>query len=170
MRRWRKLINAFDSTINILAIVGAIVILFIMLSISTEVSMRYFLNLAPTWVIEISEYCLVFMTFLAAAWILREEGHVRIDIVLNRLSHRAQAILNSITSILGAIIWFIITWYGAQVTWTYFLNDVRTPSFLEMPFAPLLIVIPITSFVLSIQFLRRAYGYLKSRRLSPAQK
>lgn len=83
------------------------------------------------------------------------------DIMLNLLKPGTQAVLNIITSIIGAIICFVLIWYGVKVTWDsfqgghYFLTELEPPQFL------ILFVIPLGSFMLFIQFLRRANGYLR---------
>ena len=88
------------------------------------------------------------------------------DIVLTRLSPKMQAIINIITSILGAFICLLLTWYGTQVTWEHFREGLSTETALRLPMVYLLAIIPAGSFLLFIQFLRRAYGFSESLRLS----
>jgi TRAP-type C4-dicarboxylate transport system permease small subunit len=96
------------------------------------------------------------------AWVLKIEGHVKIDLVVNRLNPRNQCLVNSITSILGAITCLVLLWYGTKVSWELFERGTITNTILELPSAPLFAIVPIGSFLLFIQFLRRSYGYLKS--------
>jgi TRAP-type C4-dicarboxylate transport system permease small subunit len=96
------------------------------------------------------------------AWVLKIEGHVKIDLVVNRLNPRNQCVVNSITSILGAITCLVLLWYGTKVSWEFFERGTITNTILELPSAPLFAIVPIGSFLLFIQFLRRSYGYLKS--------
>ncbi len=166
MKLVRKISPIFDRVIGILAALAAAVLLFIVLIISMEVALRYFWNLPIVWVVEITEYGLLFVTFLVAAWVLKREGHVKMDLVLNRLKPRIQALFNIITSIIGAIICLVIIWYSAQTTWIHFQEGSFLPSFLNIPDAYILFIIPIGYFLLFIQFLRRTYGYLGQWRAS----
>ncbi|MFC2047546.1 TRAP transporter small permease, partial [Chloroflexota bacterium] len=118
------------------------------------------------WVIEVGEYGLLYMSFLGAAWVLRREGHVKMDLVLNRLKLRSQVLLNVITSILGAIVFLIVTWYSAHFTWDLFQLGYIVDAYLDPPKWPIMAIIPVGSFLFSIQFLRRSYGYLRNWRAS----
>jgi TRAP-type C4-dicarboxylate transport system permease small subunit len=114
------------------------------------------------WVLETTEYILVWFTFLAAAWILKQEGHVKVEILVSRLNPRVQALLGIITSIIGVVLCSLLIVYGSQVVWDFSQRNLLMDSLLEPPKAPLLAIIPIGSFFLLIQFLRRSYGYLES--------
>ena len=147
-----------------LTFLAAIFLTFITLSVSAEIVMRYFLNRSLKWVVEVSEYSLVWVTFLSTAWVLRREAHIKMDLVLNRLKPETQALLNAITSVVGAIICLLLVWYGTGVTWDHFLRGAAKHGMMEVPAAPILGIVPIGSFLLFIQFLRRSYGYLRNWR------
>ncbi len=170
MKLLTKVTAIFDRTIGSLAALASFLILFIAVSVSTAVVMRYFLGRPIFWVIEISGYSLLYITFLTAAWLLKNEGHVKMDLLLNRLRPGAQSILNMITSAVSAIALLIVVRYSARATWEYYINDYYVPGLLEPPQWAILIIIPIGSLLLSIQFLRRTYGYLTNwRALSKKQ-
>ncbi len=157
----------FDRTNGILVFLAALFLAFITLSVSTEIVMRYFLNRSIIWVVEISEYSILWVVFLSTAWVLRNEGHVKMDLVLSRLKPRNQTLLNIITSVVGAIVCFILVWYGAGVTLDHFLRGAGKLRMIEVPAAAIMVIIPTGCFLLFLQFLRRAYGYLRSWRVSP---
>ena len=151
---------SFDGILNLCSVLVALVLVFMMLAVAYEVVMRYFFVQPTLWVLEIVEWSLVWIAFLSAAWVLRAEGHVKMDIILERLNPRVQTIINVITSILGALVCLTLVWYSSQVTWDHFVRGVLEPRFLPVPKAPLLIIIPIGTFLLLIQFLRRAFNFL----------
>lgn len=156
----KKFTSFFDRIINFMAVLAGILLLFSILSITLEVTLRYFLDRPIGWVIEISEYTLLYITFLVAAWVLKKEGHVRMDVVLNWLNPKIQSVMNMITSGISAIVCFILTWYGIKVTWELFETGYFTPTILELPKFIIIAIIFIGSVLLLIQFLRRTYGYL----------
>ncbi len=167
MKQLTKITAIFDRTLALLAILAGVVIIFIMLSVLTEIVMRDFLNRPQTWVVELSEYALLWITFLGTAWLLKREGHVKMDMVLNRLNPGRQVVLNIITSVIGLIICLVTTWYGVQMTWSHFQRGIFEPTtVLDLPKAPIMVIIPIGFFLLSIQFLRRTYGYVGRWRAS----
>ena len=156
----------FDRTLDLLAVLAGTLLIFTMLAISYDVVFRYFLNRPLGWVVEISEYVLLYITFLGTAWLLRREGHVKIDIVFNRLSSRNQSLLNIVTSIIAAIACLALAWWGVDVTLDNFQRNLVIRETLDVPKFILIAVIPLGSFLLFAQFLRRAYGNLASWRLT----
>lgn len=159
----------FDSILNVFAFLCALLLAFILLSICLEVIMRYFLNRPLVWVIEMTEYALLYITFLGAAWLLRREGHVTVDILLVRLGPKSQGALGFFSSIIGFIISLVLIWYGADVAWDHYLRGVFKPTVLQFPTAPILAIIPIGSVVLAMQFIRRGYGFFRKWREASLQ-
>jgi len=161
-----KVSASFDRINDFFAIAAAGLLVFMTLSTSAEVVMRYFLGRPTLWTAETSEYSIVFITFLGAAWVLRREGHVGLDIMLDRLKSESRALLNAITSIFGAILCLVATWSGAEVTWDFFQRHVVLLTALEPPKFIIFAVIPVGFFLLFAQFLRRACGFLGNFRAS----
>lgn len=166
MKILKKVAAIFDRTNNLLILLAAVLLVFIMLGVIVDVILRQ-VGFALVWMFEITEYCLLFITFLGAAWLLRREGHVRMDLVLDRLNPGIQSRLSIITSILGAITCLVIAWYSGRATLEYFQLGYTLNTELRPPQAPIMAIIPVGYFLLFIQFLRRAYGFLASMRELP---
>ena len=159
-----KVVTVFDYAINSLAALAGGLVILIMLSITADVTGRKLLGYSITGVIEISQILLVFITFLGAAWLLKREGHVKLDVMVSRLNPRSQALLNTITSIVGIIICLTLAWYGAKVTWDHFQRGIYSAEVLALPTFLRYAAITIGSFLLSVQFIRGSYGYLRGWR------
>ena len=162
MKILTKLPVIVDRVVDFLAILAAACIIGIMLLMCYEVVMRYFFNIGSAWAVELTEYGLFLLAFLGATWLLKREGHVRVDLAVNRLSPKGQALMNTATSILGILVCLIITWYAAESAWDHFERGIPVVKTLRVPKAPFLAVISLSSFLLAIQFLRQAYGHLKN--------
>lgn len=143
---------------------AALVILFTMGAVILEVVMRYLLQRPTSWVLEVVEWCQVWMTFLAAAWVLRKEAHVTMDMVSARLKPKPRAVLGIVTSSLGALICLTMVWFGSQVVWDHFVRGVVQASVLRAPKAPLLLIIPVGFLLMFLQFLRRVRGLVRASR------
>lgn len=154
----------FDYINEFLAWVSIILIAFAGFAVCYEVFMRYFLNSPTRWVLEVVANILVFVGLLAAAWVLRQERHAKMLILVARLKPRTQLILHSATSILCAIICLAVAWYGARLVWSQFQEGDIFHTILAPPKAPLYSVVPIGMFLLFIQFVRRTSGYLAQLR------
>ena len=157
----RSLGRIFDYILAVLAGLVCVIIAYDMVSVDIEIMSRFFLDRPHLWVVEVCEYSLLIITFLGATWVLKQDKHVRMDIVLVRLNDKAQNILNAATCIMGAIICLIITWYGANITWENFIKGTTFLKAVGFPKAPIMSVIPIGCFLLSLQFIRMSYGHIK---------
>ena len=159
-----KVTAIVDRIINFFSVLVVVLLTFMMLSVSFGVVMRYFLKRSPIWVIEVTEYSLLYITFLGAAWLLKKEGHVKMDLVLNMLKPGTQALMNTITSVLCAIVTLIVAWYGAKVSWDHYDTGYRLSSILRPPSALIVAIIPVGSFMLFLQFLRRTCRHMREFR------
>lgn len=163
MKLLARLTVIFDRVINLMSYLACVLLVFVMLAVSFDVSIRYIAGRGQLWLTEISEYILLYITFLVGAWVLKREGHVRIDVVLNLARPGIQAVINIITSVLCTITCLALTWYGAEITWDHFQRGVMSVKMLELPLAPIMLIIPVGFFLLFIQFLKRTYSFLKER-------
>jgi C4-dicarboxylate transporter DctQ subunit len=111
--------------------------------------------------LEITEYAMLYIPFLGAAFVLKEEGHIRIDLVITFFSERLRGWLNVVTSFVGGVVMGTYTWFGAQVTLDYFRRGVPSLESLKTPMFLILMIIPIGGFFFSIQFFRQMAGYYK---------
>jgi len=162
MGRISRLERVFDSVTDAMARVCDLILMFLMLSVCADVVLRYFFNRPQAWIVEISEYLLLYITFLGAAWVLSKEGHVIVDIVITRVSPKIRNTFGVISSMIGAFVYLVIFYFGSIETLDLFKRGVPNPSVLEFPKAPLVAVIPFGSFFFAVQFIRRTFGFVKS--------
>ena len=167
MKLLTKLTSILDRAIDCLAVIAAVILVWVILWVCAEVVMRYFLNRPLILVVEVSEISLLYITFLGTAWVLKREGHVKMDILLNRLTPGTQAWLGIISSIIGIVICVILAWYGAQVTWNHWLRGTYRVSMMNIPNAFILVIIPIGSLFFLIQFLRRICKFFDELKKPP---
>ena len=124
-----------------------------------DVLLRYSFNRPISWMLEITEYTMLYIPFLGAAFVLKEDGHIRIDLVITFLSDRIRGWLNVVTSFVGGVVMLTYTWFGAQVTLDYFKRGVPSLESLKTPMFLILMIIPLGGLLFSIQFFRQMKGY-----------
>ena len=149
----------FDRLLNLMFSIASGITLVIFFSVCTELFMRNFFDRPQIWSVEVTEYAMLYITFLGAAWLLREEGHVSLDILDVVLKPRARALLNAITSFLGIILFAVLTYFSTWTTWLHYRQGLRTFSAMELLKWPFLLVIAFGSLLLFIQFIRRTHKY-----------
>ncbi len=135
-----------------------------MLIVVFDVTMRYVFVRPTYWAVDVSEYILLYSTILAAAWLLREERHVRITILTDRLGPKAKSITHFITSVVGVIICGV----AAQETTTILLAKIArgamVPRTFEIPQWTIIVGVPIGLAFLGIYFIRSAVVTVMSAR------
>lgn len=151
----KRLLNILDTIINGMTFLAGLLLVFIMLTVCADVILRTFFKMPQMWVTEVIECLLLYITFLATAWLLREEGHVQVDILVNRLKPRTVAFFGIISSVIGVFISLVLTVFGTTVTWDYFQRGIYTPSVMEIPVSLIIVIIPVGSLLLLAQFIRR---------------
>jgi len=157
----KRFLVLFDRIMDIMAFLAGLILIFILLSVCLEVILRDFLSKPQIWVTQVTECMLLYITFLGSAWLLREEGHVKVDILLTHLEQKTRVILGIISSAIGTIVSVVITIFGFDLTLHYFLRGTYTPTVLEIPLSWIIVIIPVGSLMLTIQFIRRMYGFTK---------
>jgi len=151
-----KLDSILDRLNSVMAWIAALAIIFMMFAISYAVMMRYVWNKPVPWIVEISSYLMLYITFLGTAWLQRKGGHVEVDLFTGRLKPRVRAAFKTITSLGGAVVGFILAWKGSLVTVDYFQRDVTAIGILNTPQFLLMGIIPIGGFLLLVEFLLQA--------------
>lgn len=109
------------------------------------------------WLTELTEYLLYASTFLAAAWVLRQGAHVRVDILLVHLGPRGRT-LDRATDVVGLAVALVLLGFGAAAVleaWRAGAVQYRnwaTPEWL------LLLPLPVAGLLLGIEFILRLRG------------
>ncbi len=155
----------FDKILFFLFWLAGGLLMFATVGTCLDVILRYSLNRPIHWMLEITEYIMLYIPFLCAAVVLKEEGHIRVDLLINRFSRKNKAWVNILTSLVGGIIMLAYTWFGAQTTLDAYRRGVPSLESLRTPVFLILMIIPIGSFLFTIQFLRQTahyYGELKN--------
>ena len=170
MKFLTRLGKLFDQINFIMIIIAAILLVGMTFLVGTDITLRYLFYRPLGWVKEVSEYILVFLGFLVAAWILKDDGHVKMDLVLNNVSPRVQTMMNIVTSIISVIVVFIITWFSLRVIIQFYQTKLVTPSVLEPQKWILITPIFVGSLLLAIQFIRRTYALMAKWKTLSKQK
>lgn len=153
--------RSFDLLINLSAIMAAAILIFIMLSVCAEIIMRYFFNNPLIWVIEISEYGLLYVTFLGTAWVLRRGAHISVDLFIDLLRPSLGNLLKIFSAVAGIFVCYIFVRYGVSVVREYYLSGSARPTSLEVPTFLVLWIIPYGGILLLLQFVRNLFNYTR---------
>ncbi len=93
----KKILDAIEKTLKVICTVFMAVIVAILFY---AVVMRYIFHQPPGWSIELSRYMFVWMVMLSAIVLTREQSHIQITFILDRLPDRAKFLWRNILRIL----------------------------------------------------------------------
>ena len=156
MTAGKKIIRIFDWLLDAGAALSGALLVAVMLLTSIKVFFRYGLREGLLGVDQISGTLLVYIAFLGAAWGLRREEHVTIDLLVTRLRPATRRWLTCANSVTGALICLVVAYYGTVEAVTSWQRGILIPAEIEIPRVINLGVIPLGCFLLSLQFMRRA--------------
>ena len=77
----RNVVRAYDALLYTMAFLAAASLVWLMVSVVVSVAMRNFGVQPFAWLFTSAEYGLLYMTMLGAPWLVRERGHVHIELV-----------------------------------------------------------------------------------------
>jgi len=150
--------------VDVPIIMAAVILFFVLFSVCAEILMRYFLRTPLIWVMEISEYSLLFITFLGTGWVLRRDGHVSVGIIKNLLRLELRGFLDIINAIAGIIVCYVFIRYGTEVAWKYYLSNSSRPTSLEIPTFLIVWIIPFGSCFLLLEYLNKLFKVIRKLR------
>ncbi|MGD9211685.1 MAG: TRAP transporter small permease [Desulfobacteraceae bacterium] len=132
--------------------------------VSLNVFLRWVIHDEIAWVLEVTEYALAFIPALAGAYVLKVEQHIVIDTLLHIFSPKNRSILKGLMSIIGAVVCAVFCIGSALLTHEEFVNGIiMVDKTLQIPRCYLVAILPVGLFMISIQFLLRAYGFFRER-------
>lgn len=119
-----------DWLVDALALVAGALLCALMVLTCVDVAARTFKLFAMPWTLDVAEYMLYAITFLGAPWVLREEGHIAIEIFVERLAPRARTAVRRASDALGAVICAVLLYYACRALWrSYAANNLVYETF-----------------------------------------
>src|SRR3990172_5921898 len=84
----------FDKIIDWMALLAGVILVFITAAVCYTIGMRYLFKKTTIWIMQTTEYALLWILFLSTTWLLREGGHVITDIIHSHLNETAKRYLD----------------------------------------------------------------------------
>jgi TRAP-type C4-dicarboxylate transport system permease small subunit len=152
MNRFQLFIRRLARVEDLFAELAIAILVLCAASICVDVIMRYFFGRPIMGSTELTEYALVYITFLGAAWAVPRVAHIDIDAFVIHMPESVQkgcALTGNIVSLAVAL---ALTVFGTWTTWTAYVRHLFKPTLLEVPTWIVLIVIPVGSLVLALRY------------------
>jgi TRAP-type C4-dicarboxylate transport system permease small subunit len=140
---------------------GALLVIATMVVVGYGVMMRYVFGIPQVWSDELVSFWLVAIVTLGAADVLRRGGHIRIDLVTDRLPARAQPwveVWGLISVLILSIVLTISGWEMVSFSWSV---GMLSEGYLELPMWIPQSLVPIGFSLMAIAALHRLIQRLR---------
>lgn len=139
-----------DRLTNIGAVIGGIFTGIMTLIICYAVVGRFILHRPIGWSEEISMYLMVWAVFLGAAFTLKEDAHIGVDILISRVTPRIKNIFLFFHYGVGIVFFAILFYTGIEtVVWSFKMGS-RSMA-IEFPLHLAQLSVPVGSVILMLQ-------------------
>lgn len=150
----RAIDKGIDGTLSITGQLTSVLLVLIALFVFGNVVSRA-VGLPLPWLFDITGFCLIFFTFLGAAYGLREGAQIHVDFLRNHLSEETNAFLDIFIYIISVGFFGILGWTGWEWAHDSFVYGLRTTTaIIKFPKWIIISVIPLGSFFLCLQCIR----------------
>ena len=125
------------------------------LLISLDIASRQTAGFSMPWSLDVAEYLLYLITFLAAPWVLVSGGHITVDLVVARLAPPARRRTDLVANAIGAAASLLLFWFACRVWWRSFRDGTLVYETFVFPEWWLFSAAPPVFLLLAAIFVRR---------------
>lgn len=150
--------KSFERALRALALASGFILMFVMVYTVTDVVMRYVFNRPFSGSVEVTEFAMSLIIFLALPYTGWLGAHISVDLFEKYLDRPSLRYLPAILSFIGAALFALIAWRVMLETMAT-LN--QTSNMLRMPHYPFRFAVAICSLVFAIVYLLQGLQALR---------
>lgn len=130
-------------------VVAGLLLFVTAISITIETIARY-AGSPTSWAVDVAVLCMIVAGFLSPAAIMLDDAHVRVDVLVSKLSEQLQKRLVRLT-LSGAVIYVVVlAWTGADMAIESFRTGMMSTGLFRFPLWASQIAIPIGGVLLLV--------------------
>ncbi len=149
---YRLFIRAMGHVNLALAILAAAILFGVTMSIFAEVTWRFAGGRSQLWITEVSEYSLLYITFLAAPYLLQHRRHVTVDLLTAGRSGPAARALNFIIAATGCVLCVLLTIKGIDLVTDQYATGLRRVTVMAPRSWFIIAAFPLGTGLMAVQF------------------
>lgn len=154
------ILSVLDRMVDIGAYLAGMILFIMIMVISLETVLRYFFNHTMMGVTELTEYGLMWFTLFGAAWVLRYDRHISIDVVRSLLHGKQKIALELAINLLCLAVVGVVVYYSGKEVLKEYAKQSYMYSVLELPKYLIMMAIPIGFLMLFYEFLKKVCNRL----------
>jgi TRAP-type C4-dicarboxylate transport system permease small subunit len=150
----RSLLRIYEATISVLAAVAGAITVAIFFAVVYDATVRNLGLQPPAWTVPSSEYGLLYITLLAAPWLLRTKRQVVVESVRMLLPAAVRRPLEIVIYVGCFLICLVITWFGlAQAADAWSRGDIDLRA-IPIPLYVAYLPFGLAFLLMGVEFLR----------------
>jgi C4-dicarboxylate transporter, DctQ subunit len=150
----RYVVKGYDALLYGMAIVAGFLMAAMLSVIFLDVVLRNLGYQSSAHFFTFTEYALLIVPCLGAPWLVREKGHIYVEIVLMALKPRLRRVLTRVIGAVCIAVCAVLAWYGYSVAINDFLMNEKDVRSLDMPRWMVVGFIPLSFSMMALEFLR----------------
>lgn len=128
-----------------------------------EILSRSLFNAPTTWATELTIYAIIGSCFLGSAYAVRENAHIKVDLLLHNVPLSIRRVMLMISCILGLLFGILCTWFGFEHVKQSMELGFTSASLLRIPMYIPESLIPIGGLLLSFAFALQWVDYYNGK-------
>ena len=150
----KYVVKGYDAVLHGMAYLAGFLMAAMMIVIFVDVVLRNLGYQSSAHFFTFTEYALLMVPCLGAPWLVREKGHIYVEIALMMLPPRARAACTFAIGVGCIAVCAVIAWYGFAVTLNDFLQNEKDVRSMDMPRWMVVGFIPLSFAMMAIEFAR----------------
>jgi len=135
------------------AYLSSVFMIFIVALILFEIFLRTFFKTSTLISDEFSAYFFVVVVMLGLSYTFKENGHIRITLILSRLNKKTEKIFDILTSSIALCLTSFMFYHSLRMVMDTCILDMSADSIAETPLFIPQIAIPVGFFIFSLQII-----------------
>jgi C4-dicarboxylate transporter, DctQ subunit len=152
IRIGKLLISGNDLVIKGMAVLSGMLVVTLTSLICLAVLLRYYFSLSVGWATELTEYFIFLVVMLATPWVLKNNKHVMVDVIVNIVNPKVRRQFAIITNFIGGLASGALFYYSMLATYENYVKGTMMIKIMPIPKYWPLLFIPIMAFFTTLQF------------------
>jgi len=150
--RW--VAKGYDAALYGLAFVAGLLMVAMMTTIFIDVVLRNLGYQSSAHFFTFTEYALLLIPCMGAPWLVRERGHIYIEILLMHMSEATRRRFTVGIAVVCIAVCAVVAWYGFKVAIADFVQNEKDVRSFDMPRWMISVWIPVSFLMMAIEFAR----------------
>ena len=150
----KHVVKLYDGAVYGMAALAAFLMAAMMVVICVDVVLRNLGYQSSAHFFTFTEYALLMVPCMGAPWLVREKGHIYVEILLMTLAPRARARMTMAIGVVCIALCLVLAWYGWGITFKDFANAEKDVRSLDMPRWMVVMWIPLAFSLMAVEFAR----------------